>query len=80
MAWRVVCDSTPEMKKHTMPLTLASCSAIAVGLLATSAPSQYRPFSHCTGVKKVGAALVALTAVTVLILKAPGYRLLCPGG
>ncbi len=54
--------------------------AIAVGLFATNAPSQYNPPSQGTGVKNVGAAVVARTAVRVLILKAPGLRFRTPIG
>ena len=61
------------MNQRTNKLTLASCRAIAVGLFATRAPSQYSPPSHCTGVKNVGAAVVARTAVKLLARNVPGY-------
>lgn len=41
----------------------ASCTATAVGLLATIPPSTYSSSNERSGLKKVGAAVVALSAI-----------------
>ncbi len=61
-----------------MVFTLASCTAIAAGLLATKAPSQKTSPRRHTGVKNVGAAVVARMAVNMDTSLVPSYRLFSP--
>jgi hypothetical protein len=44
-------------------IVLASCTATAVGLLATIPPSTYNSSKLNSGLKNVGAAVVALSAI-----------------